>query len=45
MVKELGWNTKSLAYILSKQKGIVKLLKYVGRTERFKNTYGEVDPS
>jgi hypothetical protein len=43
--KKLGRNAKSLSYVLSNGKGVKELLKYVERTERLKNTPGEVDPT
>jgi hypothetical protein len=45
MGKTLGRNAKLMEYILSNEKGIKKLLKFVRRTERFKHTNGEVDPT
>jgi hypothetical protein len=36
---------QSYMYILNNQKGMVELLKYIGRTKRYKNTFGEVDPT
>jgi hypothetical protein len=45
MSKKMGRKLKSLSHILTSKSGIAVLLKYVGRTERFKNTFGEVDPN
>jgi hypothetical protein len=45
MGKKLGKTAKSLSYILSSKKGVEELLKFVGRTEQFKNTFGDVDPT
>jgi ribonuclease HI len=45
MGKKLGKNAKSMEHILSKEKGIKEVLKYVGRTERFKYSNSEVDPT
>jgi hypothetical protein len=45
MGKQLGWNTKSMVHILGKEKGIEEVLKYMGRTEQFKSSNGEVDPT
>jgi hypothetical protein len=45
MGKKLGRNAKSMEYILSKEKGIEEVLKCVGRTERFKHSNSEVNPT
>jgi hypothetical protein len=45
MGKNLGRNAKSLSFVLSNRKGVEELLKLVGRTERLKSTFGEVDPT
>jgi hypothetical protein len=44
MGKKLGKYVKSMDHILSK-KGIEEVLKYMGRTERFKHSNDEVDPT
>jgi hypothetical protein len=44
MGKKLGCNVKFLAYIFNNQRGVAELLKY-RRTECFKNTFSEVDPT
>jgi hypothetical protein len=43
MGKKLGHNMKIILYILNSQKGITEMLKYVGRMERLKDTFGEVN--
>jgi ribonuclease HI len=45
MSKKLGRKSKSLSHILTSESSIAELLKYVGRTEKFKNTFGEVNPN
>jgi hypothetical protein len=45
MRKKLRCNPEPISYILNIQKGITEMLKYVGRMERFKETFGEVDPT
>ena len=39
MGKALGHKAKSLWHVLSSVKGIDELLRFLGRTERFKATY------
>ena len=40
MGKALGREAKSLQHVLSSEKGVDELLRFLGRTERFKATYG-----
>jgi hypothetical protein len=45
MGKKLGRKAKLLSHILTNRIAITELLKYIGRTEQLKNTFGEVDPT
>jgi hypothetical protein len=45
MGKKLGRKAKSLSHILTNRIAVTELLKYIGRTKQFKNTFGEVDPT
>jgi ribonuclease HI len=41
----LGRHNRSLEHIMSEEKSIRELLRYIGSTKRFKRTHGDVTPS